>query len=126
MWAYGVHLLHYPLLHGGVNLLKHPRPPHLRGLPKHTESSTVTHLTRIRHAARKAEEGDLDGGEGALAAAVAEDAVEVEGEQVAAHRGARGSSPRPCSLPLRSSGRRDGPNDEVGADPPYRQGGADA
>ena len=47
MWAtkaYGVHLLHYPLLHGGVNLLKHPRPPNLRGLHKHTKSINRTPL----------------------------------------------------------------------------------
>ena len=70
------------------------------------------------------EGADLNGGEGALAAAVAEYAVEVEGEQIAAHRGAQGLC-RPCSSPQNSSGRRNGPN-EVGADSPYSQGGAAA
>lgn len=57
--TYSVHLVHYPLLHGGVNLLKHPRPPHLGGLPKHIKSirSTPSHtLTQIKHARNKTEE----------------------------------------------------------------------
>jgi hypothetical protein len=41
---------------------------------------------------------DFDGGEGALAAAVADDAVEVEGIEVAPHRGAGGPC-RPSSSP---------------------------
>jgi hypothetical protein len=40
-WAHSVHLLHDPPLHGGVNILKHPRPSDLCSLTNENKTSNT-------------------------------------------------------------------------------------